>query len=64
LIKQGADLKGKAMQTNQCNIPLLTRRELLRVGGVSLVGGFLNAFRPLNVRAEEKVGAAGALRQH
>ena len=26
------------------NIPSLTRRELLRVGGVSLVGGYLNAF--------------------
>jgi hypothetical protein len=57
------NFKGKAMQTNRRNIPSLTRRELLRVGGVSLVGGFLNAFRPLNVRAEEKVRPMATARQ-
>ncbi|HZN12276.1 MAG TPA: hypothetical protein VFC61_11380, partial [Blastocatellia bacterium] len=45
------------------NIPSLTRRELLRVGGVSLAGGFLNAFRPLNVRARQKVTPVGTARQ-
>ena len=43
------------MGSNQRNIPTLTRRELLRVGGISLVGGYLNAFQPLNIRAQEKV---------
>jgi hypothetical protein len=41
----------------------LTRRELLRVGGVSLVGGYLNAFRPLNVRAGQKVRPMATARQ-
>jgi hypothetical protein len=45
------------------NIPALTRRELLRVGGVSLIGGYLNAFRPFNVRAQEKVRPMGTARQ-
>jgi hypothetical protein len=43
--------------------PFLTRRELLRVGGISLVGGYLNAFRPFNVRAEENVKPIGTARQ-
>src|SRR5215470_18918921 len=51
------------MPSNQRNIPALTRRELLRVGGVSLVGGYLNAFRPFNVRAQEKVRPMGTARQ-
>src|SRR5215813_3693294 len=51
------------MPSNQRNIPSLTRRELLRVGGVSLVGGYLNAFRPFNVRAQEKVRPMGTARQ-
>ena len=33
------------MKHNERIIPMLTRRELIRVGGVSLVGGHLNAFR-------------------
>jgi hypothetical protein len=45
------------------NIPYLTRRELLRVGGVTLVGGYLNAFRPFNVRAEQKAKPMGTARQ-
>src|SRR5215475_2669834 len=45
------------------NIPSLTRRELLRVGGVSLVGGYLNVFRPFNVRAEQKVQPTATARQ-
>src|SRR5215510_5010256 len=53
----------KAMKNNERNIPMLTRRELLRVGGVTLVGGYLNAFRPFNVRAQEKVKPMGAARQ-
>src|SRR5262245_39304116 len=51
------------MPNNQRNIPSLTRRELLRVGGVSLVGGYLNAFRPFNVSAQEKVRPMGTARQ-
>src|SRR5215813_15632901 len=51
------------MQSNQRNIPALTRRELLRVGGVSLVGGYLNSFRPFNVRAQEKVRPMATARQ-
>src|SRR5262245_36881239 len=48
---------------NERNIPRLTRRELLRVGGVTLVGGYLNAFQPFNVRAQEKVKQMGTARQ-
>lgn len=51
------------MRHNEPNIPSLTRRELLRVGGISLVGGFLNAFHPLNVRAGENVKPMGTARQ-
>jgi hypothetical protein len=51
------------MKLNERNIPTLTRRELLRVGGISLVGGFLNTFRPLNVRAQQKTKAMGTARQ-
>ena len=45
------------------NIPSLTRRELMRIGGISLVGGFLNSFHPINVRAGQKVQPVGAARQ-
>ena len=51
------------MGSNQRNIPTLTRRELLRVGGISLVGGYLNAFQPLNIRAQEKVRPMATARQ-
>ncbi len=51
------------MKYSQRNIPSLTRRELLRVGGISLVGGYLNAFNPLNVRAAQKVQPAATARQ-
>jgi len=51
------------MKPYKRNLPLLTRRELLRVGGVSLVGGYLNAFRPFNVRAEQKVQPMATARQ-
>lgn len=51
------------MPRNQRNIPALTRRELLRVGGISLVGGFLNGFRPTNVHAQRKVTPMGTARQ-
>ena len=51
------------MKHNEPNIPSLTRRELLRVGGISLVGGFLNAFHPFNVRAQENVKPMGTARQ-
>src|SRR5262245_16448960 len=43
------------MTRSERNIPSLTRRELLRIGGITLVGGYLNTFRPFNVRAQEKV---------
>ncbi len=51
------------MKHNERNVPFLTRRELLRVGGISLVGGFLNPFRPFNVRAEQKAQPMGTARQ-
>ena len=51
------------MKSNERNIPVLTRRELLRVGGISLVGGFLNTFHPFNVRAQERVKPMGTARQ-
>src|SRR5687767_11442251 len=41
----------------------LTRRALLRVGGVSVVGGFLGAFQARDVRAAEKVQPMGTARQ-
>ncbi|HQR35561.1 MAG TPA: DUF1501 domain-containing protein [Blastocatellia bacterium] len=45
------------------NIPSLNRRELLRVGGLSLVGGYLNAFRPFNVRASQQAKPMATARQ-
>ncbi len=45
-------------------MPHLNRRELLRVGGLSLIGGFLGAFRPHNVLAGEKVRPMGTARLH
>src|SRR5688500_13813087 len=41
----------------------LNRRELLRIGGLSLVGGVLGAFRPRNVFAGQKVSPMGTARQ-
>lgn len=41
----------------------LTRRALLRVGGVNVVGGFLGAFTPRNVLAQSKVAPAATARQ-
>jgi Protein of unknown function (DUF1501) len=51
------------MKGSERNIPSLTRRELLRVGGITLVGGYLNTFRPFNVRAQEKIRPMGTARQ-
>ena len=45
------------------NIPSLTRREFVRIGGLSLVGGYLNAFCPLNVRAGQNVQPMATARQ-
>ncbi|MBL8205379.1 MAG: DUF1501 domain-containing protein [Blastocatellia bacterium] len=45
------------------NVLSLTRRELLRIGGISLVGGYLNAFRPNNVRAAQKAKPQATARQ-
>src|SRR5262245_43191672 len=53
----------QAMKHNERKIPMLTRRELLRVGGVAMVGGYLNAFRPFNVHAQEKVTPMSTARQ-
>ena len=44
-------------------VPHLNRRELLRIGGLSLVGGVLGAFRPHNVFAGAKVKPMGTARQ-
>jgi hypothetical protein len=53
----------QAMKKSERNIPSLTRRDLLRVGGLSLVGGYLNVFRPFNVRAEQKAQPVATARQ-
>ncbi len=45
------------------NIPSLSRRQLLQVGGVGLVGGWLNGFRPFNVRAGQSVRPMATARQ-
>ena len=45
------------------NTPALARRELLRVGGVTLVGGFLQQFAPVNVFAQQRVSPMGTARQ-
>ena len=45
------------------NIPSLTRRELLRIGGLSIAGGYLNAFAPRNVRAAQKAQPKATARQ-
>lgn len=45
------------------NIPTLTRREILHIGGIGLVGGYLGAFRPYNVRAHRSVEPKGTARQ-
>jgi uncharacterized protein (DUF1501 family) len=50
------------MAPHDRNVPSLTRRKLLDIGGISLVGGFLNAFAPLNVRAEGKASPRGTAR--
>ena len=44
-------------------MPRLNRREILRVGGLSMVGGFLGAFRPSNVWAGERAKPMGTARQ-
>lgn len=42
------------------NFPPLTRREIIRVGGISVVGAFISSiFRPFNVRAQKKVAPRG-----
>ena len=51
------------MNSSPPNILHLTRRELLCIGGLSLIGGFLNPFRSFNVRAAEKVKPMGTARQ-
>ncbi|HYE33219.1 MAG TPA: DUF1501 domain-containing protein [Methylomirabilota bacterium] len=46
------------------NVPALSRRELLRIGGLAVAGGFLNRFTPLNVwGAEKKAQPRGTARQ-
>jgi Protein of unknown function (DUF1501) len=41
--------------TPRPNCPTLERRELLRIGGISLIGGFLHGFSPVNVSATAQV---------
>src|SRR5262245_57859074 len=48
---------------NDRNIPALARRELLRVGGVTLVGGFFQGFNPVNVFAGQRVQPKTTARQ-
>jgi uncharacterized protein (DUF1501 family) len=51
------------MKTAERNTLHLSRRALLRIGGVNVVGGFLGAFLPQDVRAAGKVEPAGTARQ-
>ena len=51
------------MEAGKRNALQLTRRALLRIGGVNVVGGFLGAFAPRAVRAAEKVELLGTARQ-
>jgi hypothetical protein len=51
------------MKTNMRNIISISRREFLRIGGISLVGGYLNAFQTINVRAAQKVQPKATARQ-
>ncbi len=51
------------MTHHKRNTIAMTRRELLRVGSVGVVGGYLNAFHPFNVRAEQKIQPLGTARQ-
>jgi len=45
-------------------LPPLTRRELLRVGGLSIIGSFVTAaYRPFNVRAQNKVRPLGTAKK-
>ena len=48
---------------NNRHSPALARRELLRVGGVTLVGGFLQRFAPVNVFAQRRVTPMATARQ-
>lgn len=50
------------MNASHQNRLSLTRRELLQIGGVSLVGGFLNPFTPSNVRAQQRVAPKATAR--
>ncbi|MFN3651137.1 MAG: DUF1501 domain-containing protein [Armatimonadota bacterium] len=45
------------------NLLCMTRRRLLQVAGVNVVGGFLGAFQPRQVRAAEKAEPRGTARQ-
>lgn len=45
------------------HVPTLHRRELLRIGGLALVGGVVGAFRPSNAWAAKKVRPMGTARQ-
>src|SRR5262245_53433229 len=44
-------------------VPTLARRELLRVGGVTLVGGFLHGIAPVNVFTQRRVAPRATARQ-
>jgi hypothetical protein len=48
---------------NDRNVPALARRELLRVGGVTLIGGFLQGFAPVNVFGGQGVAPKATARQ-
>jgi hypothetical protein len=49
--------------TSERHCSALARRELLRVGGVTLVGGFLRQFAPVNVFAQRRVTPKATARQ-
>jgi hypothetical protein len=48
--------------TSRPNTPTLERRALLRIGGVTVVGGFLHGFSPLNVYAAAQAKPRGTAR--
>lgn len=51
------------MKPQPANTLHLNRRELLRIGGLSLIGGFAGAFRPYNVFAQQRARPFATARQ-
>jgi hypothetical protein len=55
---------GRDRESGSSTLPPLTRREIIRVGGISVIGAFLGSvFRPFNVRAQARVEPLGTARK-